>query len=346
MGIRTELFVCAETAFHHEGDLPFLLRLIDAAAERGAHGIKFQILIQADALLARSHPSFERLAACTLPAHAWQRAILHSVERGLKVVVLPLDLAAFEVVRAVRQHVAFLDIHSVLFHDEALMEVFRGCGLPIILGVGGRTLEEVDAKRAYFGDQLRVLMVGFQAFPTRIGDVRLERITALRDRYPDLAIGYADHSAPAHEDAVASNEWAYVLGARVFEKHITVEEGTSRLDSEAAVGPARFAVMCERLRRLHEEVLSPRGPNLFEFTASEQAYRDRQRVAIAARDLPAGHRLVPADLLFRMTGRPGGFSTLHEVVGTTLVRPLRVHAPVLAEDLGLGSSDGSNSSTT
>jgi len=330
---RGDLFIYAETAFHHEGDAGFLRQLVDVAADVGAGGVKFQMLLEADALLARSHPSFDRLAKCVLTRVQWLETIEHAAARGLRVVVLPLDSGSFEVVNESRGRIAYLDIHSVLFHDDQLMSALRETSLPIILGVGGRTLEEIDEKVEYFGSQLSVLMVGFQAYPTRIGDVRLERIRALGERYPDLTIGYADHSAYDEDEAITSNEWAYLLGARVFEKHLALIEGADRLDKEAAVGSEKFTQICRRLLRLHDEVLPDYGPELFTHTAAERAYRDRQLVAIARRHLESGHVLGSADFSFRMAGRPGGVADAGALIGRTVARGIARDALIEVKDL-------------
>jgi sialic acid synthase SpsE len=330
---RDPLYLYAETAFHHEGDFDFLLRLVRTAAEVGSQGIKFQILIETDALLSRAHASFERFTTCVFTRAQWLQAIALAKELGLGVVALPLDAGAFDVVREAGDAITHVDVHSVSFYDEGVMRALRETGKPVILGVGGRTLEEIDEKQRFFGDQLRVLMVGFQAFPTALADVRLERLLAYKERYPQLTLGYADHSAHAHEHAIVSNEWAWLLGARVFEKHLALDEGAPRLDSESAVGPAKLRETWNRLRALEAGPFADHGAKLFELTEPERVYRERQRAAVCARDLPEGHVLAADDLLFRMTGQPGGHATPAPLVGRALRKALPAWATITDADL-------------
>jgi N,N'-diacetyllegionaminate synthase len=325
-------FLYAETAFHHEGDPAYLRRLVEAAAASGAQGIKFQLLARADGLLSPRHPDYARLAPMVLPLAEWDQAFALAADRGLEVVAMPLDLESFVLVERHRKAIRYLDIHSVSFYDDEVMRALKATGIPIVLAMGGRTLAEVDEKVAYFGEQLRVLVTGFQAFPTAIRDVRLPRIAALRQRYAELLIGYADHSPFASEHAVLSNVYAYLLGARVFEKHLTVSEGVKRADFEAAVGPEKFADIARRLEELETEIVPELGDRLFAVEGPEETYRKRQRVAVATRLLPRGTVLAEGDVVFRMSGTAGGIARAAEVVGRRITRALEPFEVVQSAD--------------
>lgn len=67
-------------------------------------------------------------------------------------------------------------------------------------------------------------MVGFQAFPSKLEEIKLSRISFLKTKFDSLKIGYADHSEFNSEDAIESNLYARLLGASIFEKHITLKE--------------------------------------------------------------------------------------------------------------------------
>ena len=141
-----------------------------------------------------------------------------------------------------KKNIKYLELHSVSFNDTSLKKMIKESNIPLILGAGGRTLKEINSLLLYFGSQVEVLMHGFQSFPSKIENVRLDKIFFLASKFPFLKIGYADHSSFDDNFSVTSNEYAYLLGARVFEKHITLEEGVKRIDYESSVGADKIKI--------------------------------------------------------------------------------------------------------
>jgi sialic acid synthase SpsE len=310
----------SETAFHHEGDIDFAKELITASKNSGASGIKFQVLVQPDAFLSTRHSSFKALSGYCFSAEQWRELFSFSSHIGLDIIMMPLDPRSMDLASAFS--IKYLDIHPVSFYDMPLWEQIRKLGIPVIIGVGGRTPDEIQMAVDYFGDQLAVLMVGFQAFPSDLKDIKLKRIAALRKRYPHIQIGYADHSAFNHDHAVVSSSYARLLGASVFEKHITTKEGIERVDYSAAVSPEKIAAIIANLKFLDEFVVTSQG-DLFEFSAPEIKYRERQKKVVATDDLVAGTVLSGANLTTKMIDREGGFFRIPDVEGKILQTPVK-----------------------
>jgi N-acetylneuraminate synthase len=198
------------------------------------------------------------------------------------------------------------------------MEAIKKTGLPIILGIGGRNVPEIDAKLEYFGEQLSVLMVGFQSFPSQLEDVKLGKIKLLKEKYPNLNIGYADHSSFSNDHAIISNEYAYILGATYFEKHLTLDEGQERLDYQSALGVEKTGQIVERLKYLDEEVFKYNADELVTVEGKELAYRNRQKSVVAARDLKAGEVIDETAIDFKMIDKPNGEVDGQLFIGKTL----------------------------
>ncbi|MDX1462133.1 MAG: N-acetylneuraminate synthase family protein [Marinirhabdus sp.] len=290
-------YVYAETAFHHEGDMDYIKKLIAQASAVGVNGIKFQVLTKASDFISTQHSAFETLQAYTFSSEQWSEIFECTTQSGLDIIMMPLDLGAFALLE--KHRVAYLDIHSVSFYDSKLLEAVKKSGLPIILGVGGRTREEIDAKRSYFEGKLEVLMVGYQSFPSTLEHVNIGKIAHLVKQYPDLAIGYADHSAHDDEFNVRSNEYARLLGATFFEKHMTIDQGVERVDYNSAVNAETLKEMTDRLRFIEAHVLQSEA-EAFSFHETETTYRNRQLVCVAARDLASGTVLTENDMALKM----------------------------------------------
>jgi N,N'-diacetyllegionaminate synthase len=189
--------------------------------------------------------------------------------------------------------------------------------------VGGRTLSEIEQMLIFFADQLKILMVGFQSFPSKLQDIKLAKIADLKERFAAIKIGYADHSAFDHEHAVTSNEYARFLGATVFEKHITLEEGTQRVDSASAISKEKIKLINDKLKFIDSTILLPKDHN-WVMTSAEVTYRERQLKCVAATNLPMGTLLNQNDIRLKLVDNQElAFSRIEDLVGKVVSQPLQ-----------------------
>jgi N,N'-diacetyllegionaminate synthase len=328
------LFLYAETAFHHEGDYAYLKSLVDMAAETGCQGVKFQVLIDLDDLMSSLHANYQNAKKWLLRQNQWSNILEYANSKHLKIVAMPCDVAAVSMIEKLSFSIEFYDIHSVSFYDHKLLETIKCTGKPVILGVGGRTLEEMATSKEFFGDQLAVFMVGFQAFPSDLRHTRIGMIPFLKNLFPDCTIGYADHTDFRDEWGVKSFEYAYLLGARVFEKHLTCNEGVARVDYEAAVGYDKMVTIREKLLFLDE--LIGHGPNeLFSLSEKEVAYRNRQKVLVAARPIMAGEGMSVANTRLKMANGSEAYTEVKELEGAVATCDILVDEPITKERVAL-----------
>jgi N-acetylneuraminate synthase/sialic acid synthase len=198
----------------------------------------------------------------------------------------------------------------------------------MFLSTGGGTLEDIDrAVEAILArnEQLAVLHCT-AAYPAEVEDLNLSVITALRERYSDLVIGLSDH-----HNGIAMAPVAFMLGARVFEKHFTLNhawKGTDHAYSLMPDGMRRF------VRDLHRVPAALGDGVKRKLPSEERPLAKMGKKLVAARALPAGHVLAPGDLVAKSPA-DGGLPPyeLDNLIGRTLARPLAEEETVLAEDL-------------
>lgn len=306
-------YLYTETAFHHQGDMAFMKELIDATKDSGASGIKFQVMTRTSDFVSTKHKAFQELNSYCFNLKQWQEIFAYTQEKELDIIMMPLNTEAFDILKDYR--VRYLDIHSVSFYDQSLMGMIKQSGIDIILGVGGRTLDEINEKKNYFGSQLKVLMVGFQAFPSKIEEVKIGKIAFLKNEFPNIAIGYADHSAFDNEFAIKSNEYARILGANIFEKHITTHPGKERVDYSAAIDREGIRLILDKINFIDQYILTD-SEDSFKFTPAELAYRNRQMRCVAKFDIPSGTILSDNMLSLKMVDdQDDTFSSIDELIG-------------------------------
>jgi N,N'-diacetyllegionaminate synthase len=314
-----------ETAFHHQGGSSYLEQLIDASAEAGADGIKFQVLTDIDDFVSTKHTAYQALSSYCFTLEQWSDFFNHALSKGLDIILMPLNIEALKLID--RFKVKYIDIHSVSFNDLDLLDGIRKSKVDVILGVGGRSMEEIEKMIFFFAGQLKILMVGFQSFPSKLEEIRLGKIANLKDKFPNLSIGYADHSAFDNEHSISSNDYARFLGATIFEKHISIEEGVTRVDSASAISKEKIKSIIDRVRFIESQILLSPAENL-KMTASELTYRDRQLRCVAATSLPKGKFLDKVDIRLKLVDtHEATFSRVEDILGRKL------NASVQADDV-------------
>ena len=151
-------------------------------------------------------------------------------------------------------------------------------------------------------------------------------IETFRARYPELVIGLSDH-----QDGIAMSLVAYMLGARVVEKHFTLSHTAKGTDHA-------FSLMPEGMRKLVrdlERVPAAIGDGVKRPLPTEAKPLEKMgKKLVAARGLAAGHVLAEGDLIAKSPA-DGGLPPyeLDGLLGRTLQRDLAEDETLLAEDV-------------
>ena len=322
LSTNSRTYFYTETAFHHMGDMSFLKSLIDSSAEIGSKGVKFQVLIDYDSFIADQHSLYEEFKKGTFTLDEWREIFSYTNSKGLDIIFMPICTDSFQLLQSDSYQIKFIDIHSVSFYDQEVLNLIKESSLPIILGIGGRTTKEIDVKLEFFGVQLKVLMVGFQAFPTNMEEMKIGKIAWLKTKYPQLKIGYADHSPFDSEHAIASNEWAYLLGATYFEKHITTNPGIDRWDWQSALSVENTKVLIGKIKFLDEQVMAFSDTDFDQIEGKELIYRNRQKIAVALKPLTEGHVLKEQDIALKMLDSTEGIVDWKSLIGKTCTQAI------------------------
>ncbi|WP_417371776.1 N-acetylneuraminate synthase family protein [Gelidibacter japonicus] len=316
-----KFYLYTETAFHHQGDFGYLKKLILESKEAGAKGIKFQVLTNVNDFVSTCHKAYKDLSSYCFSIEEWDQIFSYTKSLELDIIMMPLNIQALELLK--KHSVRYIDIHSVSFNDSKLLKAIKKSNVEIILGVGGRTLDEIITQKTYFGKRLKILMVGFQSFPSKLEKIKLAKIEQLKSVFPEFEIGYADHSAFNDKYAILSNDYARLLGATFFEKHLTINEGEDRVDAASAVSPSKIAEIIERLKFIEEYIINKE--NSFIMEEEEIAYRNRQLVCVAMRDLKSGEILNNHEIALKMTHDPEhSFRVPSEISGKVLKRDIKM----------------------
>lgn len=130
---------------------------------------------------------------------------------------------------------------------------------------------------------------------------------------------------------ITSNEYAYILGARIFEKHITFEEGVERIDFQSAVSCEKIEKIRKRLDYL-ESILNIDSKEIFNMSEKELTYRNRQKMPIAKRTLKAGE-IISSDMLeLKMINQENVIDSIDEIIGKKILKDIENDSPFTKGD--------------
>ncbi|MGH3078514.1 MAG: N-acetylneuraminate synthase family protein [Gaiellaceae bacterium] len=333
-------YVLAEIGHNHQGELEKAKALVRAARECGVDAVKLQkrdnrrLFTRAfyDSPYDNENsfgPTYgEHREALELGKSDWFELSRYAREEGVAFVAAAFDEPSAEFLAELRVDAfkfASGDLLNVPF-----LRLVAAFGTPLFLSTGGGTTEDIDrAVEAIASVNPRLCILHCTAsYPAEVEDLNLSVIATLRERYPDFVIGLSDH-----HNGIAMAPVAFMLGARAFEKHFTLNhawKGTDHAYSLMPDGMRRF------VRDLHR-VPAALGDGVKRRLPSEERPLEKMgKKLVAARDLPAGHVLAPGDLEARSPA-DGGLPPyeLDRLLGGTLLRALAAQEDVAREDVSL-----------
>jgi N-acetylneuraminate synthase/sialic acid synthase len=331
-------YVIAEIGHNHQGDVAKAKELFDRARECGASAVKLQ---KRDNETLFTREAFNRpyenensfgptygLHRQTLELGKEELTELRDYAAGLGIdyFATPFDIPSANLLEELGM--TFYKVASADLTNTPLLRHIARFGKPMLISTGGATLEDVD--RAVetvlpINRQLCVMQCT-AAYPADYAELDLGVIQTFRERYPEVTIGYS-----GHDNSISMPVVAYMLGARVIEKHFTlnrVMKGTDHIFSLEPPGLRRVVRDLARARQAIGDGVKKRRPS--EFAPMVKMAKS----LYAARPLPAGHVLTEADLSLKCPG--GGMPPyeLDNVIGRPLLVALGEEDALAFEHLG------------
>jgi len=298
----------AETAWHHDGDFNYMKQLVSNICISKADIVKLHITLNRDEYINDDHPGYISGKNRLFSESQWEE-IINIVQRSDKDLMLLLnDTKAIEFAKKFSPKI--IEIHSVCLnvprlHNSILKHFDKGTTL--VIGVGGSTLEEIDAAINSFNDMNIILMFGFQNYPTRYKDINLNKIRKIQKMYAELSYGYADHSSWDESNnenitmLVASSDMSFV------EKHVTISYGEQRCDYEAAISIEMLDSLSKKLMLL-DKILGDGSIGLSGSEVNYSKYGPMKMAAIANKNINKGDVFDEKSFDFIRTGQESDLS--------------------------------------
>ena len=312
--------IVAELSGNHNGDYNRGIEIIHAAAEAGADAIKLQTYTADTITIDCDKPWFMTKddtlwAGRTLhdlykEAHTpweWHEGYMKEAKSlGMECFSSPFDPTSVDFLENL--DVPAYKIASFEINDIPLIRKIARLGKPIIFATGIAYEEDIvralDTCRQEGNDQV-ILLKCVSAYPTPYNLVNLRMMQYLSDKY-SCVCGLSDHT-PGSTIPVGS----IALGARMIEKHLTLDKSAGGVDDSFSMDPKEFAQMVKEVRIMEEAL----GQYEYELSEKQEKERFLSRSLFVVEDIKAGEELTEKNV---RSIRPGiGMHTKHyeEVLG-------------------------------
>lgn len=326
------VLVMAEIGNNHEGDFGVAKELTQAAAALGVSAVKFQTFRTEYYVSKSDENRFARLKSFELTLEQFRelRELAHSL--GLLFISTPLDLDSAAGLEDM------VDAYKIASGDNTfyplISQVVR-TGKPTIISTGlsdsqqvKRIVDFVQRQWNKIGitDRQLALLHCVSSYPVASEQANLRSIPYLLENFPGVAVGYSDHT-----EGITAALAAVALGARIVEKHFTLDEHYSDFrDHQLSADPAEMKELVWRIKE-EEKMLGSYGKNA---QRSElETVGVVRRSIVAAHGMPRGHVITAGDLIWI---RPaGGLAPGEEnkLIGKRLKRSVGFGEKILADDV-------------
>ena len=263
IGNQYEPFIVAELSGNHNQSLEKALEIVSAAAEAGAHAIKLQTytadtitMNQRGGLFEINDPKslwsgynlYELYQKAHTPWEWHERIFIHAKSLGMVAFSSPFDETAVDFLE--KLDVPAYKIASFESNHHPLLKKVAITGKPVIISSGTSNLvellEAVDVLKENGCEQIIILKCT-STYPAKIKDSNLNTIPVLQDIFSDCIIGLSDHTM-----GMGAALGAITLGARIIEKHITLNRKNGAIDSEFSMEPLELKTLVEESKRVFQ----------------------------------------------------------------------------------------------
>lgn len=333
---ESPVFVVAEIGNNHNGSLDLAKKLVDLAKESGADCAKFQMRdLQSlyrnsgdasdDSEDLGSQYVLDLLNRFQLQDQEFEDLFEHTRRQGLIVLCTPFDKVSAD--RLERLGVEGFKIASADLTNHDFLRYVARKGRPMIVSTGMATEQEIyDAIQVLKAVSANYILLHCNStYPAPFKDINLNYMKRLKEA-GDCIIGYS-----GHERGISVAIAAVSLGAKVIEKHFTIDRAMEGNDHRVSLLPGEFRDMVDGIRQVEQSlgVAKPR-------TLSQGEMMNRETLAksvVAAVDIEVGDIIDDEMLEIKSPGKGLAPYRKKELIGKAVTRAMRAGDFFFSSDL-------------
>ncbi len=252
LGADHKPYIVAEVNSSHNGNMETAKEMVRKIKEIGCDCVKFQSW-SAESLYSRTYymenPIAQRIVRKVAFSKEEQLEIAnYCKEVGLSFASTPYseDEVDFLIEKC---NVPYIKIASMDVNNYPFLKYIAQTQMPIVLATGMADMDEIRNAVHIIkesGNQNICLLHCISIYPPENNTIRLKNIVGLQKEFPNITVGFSDHSIGT-EMATA----AVALGAVLVEKHFTLDKSKIGMDNQMATEPEEFSVLIKQCHNVY-----------------------------------------------------------------------------------------------
>jgi N-acetylneuraminate synthase len=251
-------YFIAEIGINHNGDMDTAMKLIESAKFSGCDAVKFQ----------------KRTPEICVPKNQWQivrdtpwgkmtyikykkkiefnlsqykKLKKYADQLNIDFIASCWDEEAVDFMKKIK--IPFYKIASACITDIGLLKKLKKTKKPLIMSTGMSTESQIDSCVKILGEKNLCIMHCTSSYPSRTNELNLKYIKKLKKKYKKSIIGYS-----GHETNLSSTIAAVVLGAKIIERHITLDRSMWGTDQKSSIEPLGLARLIRDIKTVTDSM--------------------------------------------------------------------------------------------
>jgi len=319
MNKENRCFIIAEAGVNHNGDLGLAKKLVDAAKNSGADAIKFQTftaekLVTGSAPMAeyqkkntgKTESQYKMLKKLELSPEHHKILFDYARDKGIKFMSSPFDEDAIDFLN--KLGVDIFKVGSSDANNIPFLIKMAKKGKPIILSTGMSDIKEIKESVdciLKINKKLTVLHCTTE-YPCPYGQVNLNAMGTM-SRELGVPIGYSDHT-----EGIEIPVAAFAMGAKVIEKHFTLDKHMEGPDHSSSLEPKELAEMVTQIRNV-EMALGVKSKKITK--AAKKYIAIAKKSVIAREDIAKGAKITEDMLIIKRPGTGLEPKYIYKIIG-------------------------------
>ena len=334
VGAGLKPYCIAEVGINHNGDFDLAKKMIGVAKESGADAVKFQTFTASELCIDDSQQfsyfsqgievtesMLKMFSRYEFKKYQWAELKNYADEVNITFLSTPQNKKDLDLLLEIG--ITAIKIGSDDFTNIPLIRSYAKSNLPIILSCGMSDLSDVELALETVGWRQGhevILLVCTSQYPTPIQDANIRRLETLRKLFPELILGFSDHT-----QGFLAATCAVALGACIFEKHFTLDNDSFGPDHWFSANPSELR---DWIIAINRSVLALGSPEI-EPTTEEQSMRTMARRSVfATSSIAIGDEFSEKNIDVRRPG--GGLPPIYmdEILGLKATRDIKSGTPL------------------
>ncbi len=334
-GEKQGAYIIAEVGVNHNGSMELAKKSIDVAAKIGADAVKFQTF-KTEKLVSKYAPKadyqtantqakesqMEMLKRLELSFNEFRELKVYCEDKGIDFLSTPFDEESAHFLNEIG--VSAFKIGSGDLNNAPFISSLDKFQKPILLSTGMSDLNEVEEALTAVRQSPVILLHCTSNYPAPLEDVNLNAMITMKNKFNKL-VGYSDHT-----NGVEVSVAAVAMGAKIIEKHFTLDRDLPGPDHKASLNPEEFSELIFSIRNTEMAL----GDGVKRCMPSEENTKMVARKSIVANaNLNEGQVITEDMIVIKRPGTGIEPKYYNRIIGKKLVKDIKMDETIAWDDL-------------